>query len=189
MFTLLGRVFAVVAAVLLIITVVLAVREQRFRAASVTATGTVTEVVAVGTRCDDEDEDGTSSELGARDCQTVFAPRVRFPTADGGTRTFLSGTASWPPEYAVGDTVAVRYRPSDPGSARVDQGGVGIDVVVLGILTAAFGGFAVLWAVLGRRTRSWSDEPDAASPGGDDADFPRPPWVPGPGEERRPDLR
>ena len=155
-FTVLGRVLGLVALVLLVVTVTLVVREQRFRAASVTAVGTVTEVVAVGVRCDEEDEDDPGTDPDGRSCRTVYSSRVSFVAADGSTRTFLSGTASWPPEHAEGETVTVRHRPSDPGSARVDQSGPGLSVLVLGVLTVAFGVFALLWTVLGRRARSWA---------------------------------
>jgi hypothetical protein len=189
-FTLLGLAFGLAAAVLLAVTVTLVVRDQRFRAESVTAEGTVTEVVAVGTRCDDEDEAGSASD--PRRCQTVFAPRVRFSTADGVSRVFLSGTASWPPAHAVGDTVMVRYRPSEPGSARLDEGGAGVGVVVLGVLTVAFGGFALLWAVLGRRARSWTTGLDASTPvvdpSGAPSEYRPPPWQQG-RERRRRHLR
>ncbi|GAA1428541.1 hypothetical protein GCM10009616_08380 [Microlunatus lacustris] len=121
---------------------------------STTAEGTVTEVVAVGVRCDEEDDPGSDPD--GRSGRTVYSSRVSYPAADGSTRTFLSGTASWLPEHAEGETVTVHYRPSDPGSARFDHTGPRLSVVVLGVLTAAFGGVALLWTVLGRRARSWA---------------------------------
>jgi hypothetical protein len=56
-----------------------------------------------------EDEDGVS-----------YKPVVQFE-ADGATYTFTSGNSTSPPAYRVGQEVKVRYDPSDPRKASIDN--------------------------------------------------------------------
>ena len=51
----------------------------------------------------------------------VYAPTVRFEDAGGVQYTVSSSLYSSPPEFQVGDAVAVLYRGDDPQSARIDR--------------------------------------------------------------------
>ena len=49
----------------------------------------------------------------------VFAPIVRFETADGGTHEFQSGLRTYPPAYRTGEVVSVVYDPAVPDAAMI----------------------------------------------------------------------
>lgn len=148
-----GRAFRLVAVALGAVTLVLAVvcgvtvlRTRSFLAGSTTAPG---QVVALDARqsCDHDQSQPTS-------CTTVYAPRVRFVTADGRTVVFVAGTASSSPSYAEGDRVTVRYRPEAPAGARIDSvTGVWLATIITGALTLVFGGMTAVWVVLAKRFR------------------------------------
>lgn len=149
-----GRGFAIVAAALGVVTIVLGVicgvsvvRTQAFLAESLSASG---EVIGLVSRQSCEERDG-----GERECTTVYAPRVRFQTADGREITFVSDTASSPPEHDEGDLVEVRYRADRPADARIDSvTGIWLGTIVTGILTAVFAAMCVIWIVLAVRFRA-----------------------------------
>jgi hypothetical protein len=50
-----------------------------------------------------------------------YAPTFRFPDAAGAQHTVSSSFYSSPPEFHVGDSVAVLYRSDDPQTARIDS--------------------------------------------------------------------
>lgn len=54
------------------------------------------------------------------DGSSAYSPIVEF-TANGQTYTFESENASSPPAYQVGETVNVRYDPTDPNTAQIDK--------------------------------------------------------------------
>jgi hypothetical protein len=49
----------------------------------------------------------------------AWCPVVEFKTADGTAVTFTDPIGSFPPDYAVGDTVRVLYDPADAEKARI----------------------------------------------------------------------
>ncbi|MCA6115956.1 DUF3592 domain-containing protein [Bradyrhizobium sp. WSM 1738] len=49
----------------------------------------------------------------------LFAPVVRFETADGRTHEFESGLRTNPPAYRTGEVVAVVYDPAVPDAAKI----------------------------------------------------------------------
>jgi hypothetical protein len=143
-FTLLAAILAGVAIILLVIAAGLVLSTRSFLADSSTATGTVVELVPRQSCSEDDD--------GHRTCDWVYAPRIRFTTADGREVVFTSATASSPPSYTEGDSVQVRYLPSNPVGARVDSfSGLWLAPVIVGGIGLFFAGFAIVWVVLARR--------------------------------------
>jgi hypothetical protein len=49
-----------------------------------------------------------------------YRPVFTFVTTDGKRQTVQSYVGSAPPDFEVGDTVPVRYKPADPSVARID---------------------------------------------------------------------
>lgn len=70
-----------------------------------TTTGTVIEM-----------EESSSSEGGC----CVYSPVIEF-NVNGQSYSFDGGTASYPPEYEVGEQVTVLYDPADPGTAQINK--------------------------------------------------------------------
>ncbi len=139
-------ILGVVAVVLGVICGVLVVRTQAFLADSSIASGQV--IGLVSRQSCDEDDDGH------RTCSTVYAPRVRFTTADGRQVIFVSGTASNPPEHEEGDRIDVRYRANDPSDAVIDSvTGVWLGAIITGGIAALFAVFCAVWVVLAVRFR------------------------------------
>ena len=133
---LIGIIFAIVGAALLVIGVVVFSRTRRFLATAVSAQGTVLEMIQRTSK----DREGAVS--------TVWAPRVRF-SASGQTIEFESKVGSSPPRYKEGDTLEVKYDPQDPNNARVAAGssmwlvpvllgGIGVVFLILGLALAIF---------------------------------------------------
>jgi len=149
-----GKAFRLVAIILGAITLVLGVicgvlvfRTRAFVADSSTAPGQVTDLVPRRS-CDHDDDDRVE------DCTTVYAPRVRFTTADGRQVVFVSATASSPASYDEGERVEVRYRTGDPNDARINSvTGVWLSSMVTGGLTLFFGAFCAVWIVLAVKFR------------------------------------
>ena len=149
-----GRWFTLVAVILGAVTVILAVvcgvivvRTQAFLADSSTASGQVIGLVSRQS-CDTDDD-------GHRTCTTVYAPRVRFTTADGRQVVFVSGTASNPPSHQEGDRVDVRYRANDPTDARIDSTtDIWLSAIVTGGLALFFAAFCGVWVILAVRFRA-----------------------------------
>ena len=50
----------------------------------------------------------------------VYSPVIEFQ-AGGRTYSFPGGTATYPPQYQVGQSVQVRYHPSDPENAQIEN--------------------------------------------------------------------
>jgi hypothetical protein len=86
-------------------------------------------------------------------------PVVEFVDADGAMHRIVGSVSSNPPAYDAGEAVTVRYRPGEPGDARIDGlleswfapmllGGMGTVFTVIG---AAF----LLWEIRKRRLRAW----------------------------------
>ena len=91
----------------------------------------------------DEDDDGL------RTCTTVYAPRVRFATADGREIVFVSDTASSPAAYSEGDRVTIRYRPKSPTKARLDTvTDIWLGAMITGGLALFFAIFSGIWIAL-----------------------------------------
>jgi Protein of unknown function (DUF3592) len=149
-----GRAFRLVAIILGALTVILGVicgvivvRTQAFLADSSSTSGQVLGLVPRQS-CDTDDD-------GDRSCTTVYAPRVRFTTADGQQVTFVSDTASNPPEYEEGDRIDVRYRSNDPTDVVVDSvTGVWLGAIITGGLAVFFAAMCGVWVVLAVRFRN-----------------------------------
>ena len=146
-----GRAFALVAVILGLIAIVLGVvcgvitlRTRAFLAESTSVSG---EVIGLVSResCDKDDD-------GHRSCTTVYAPRIRFTTADGREIVFVSDTASSPASYSEGDRVTVRYRPEEPTNARLDTvTGIWLSAIITGGLALFFAVFSGIWIALAIR--------------------------------------
>ena len=84
----------------------------------------------------------------------MYAPRVRFTTADGRQVVFVSGTASNPPEHEAGDRVDIRYRANDPTDARIDSvTDIWLGAIITAGLAVFFAAFCAVWVVLAVRFR------------------------------------
>jgi hypothetical protein len=150
-------VFALVGAVL-IIGAVLAVQSTRsFLTDSVSTRGTVQELVA---------RSSTTSDR--RTTTITYAPVVQFSTPQGETVTFVSSTASDPPDYQVGETVEVLYSRTDPHRARIHDWfslwGPTTILAGLGSVFFAIGAGLTLAAFRGRRGHRRADRPGPARP-------------------------
>jgi hypothetical protein len=84
---------------------------------------------------------------GQRAGYPLFAPLVTFTAANGESIQFTSSRAERPNPYTVGQRVAVRYLPEDPGSADLESVAAGwmslivvfiMSVVALTIATLPF---------------------------------------------------
>lgn len=148
---LLAAIFGGVALILLLIAGGLALHTRSFLGDAASAEGTVVELVGRQSCSTDDDH--------RRTCSTVYAPRVRFTTADGREIEYLSTNATSPPAYHEGQQVDVRYRPADPTDARIHSfvdlwlapvivGGIG---VIFGVVAAAL---AFIPAALRRRAQA-----------------------------------
>lgn len=104
-------------------------RDPGFSGASAEATGTV---VAL--------ERSSSANRSA-----TYRPVVVFRDAGGTKRRFVSTIGSNPPDYAEGDTVAVRYDPAAPEGAVIDSWAARL---LPPALTAGMG-LLILWLQLG----------------------------------------
>lgn len=144
---LLGVIFGGVTLILVLIAAGLVLRTWSFLGNAESATGTVVALTPRQT-CSDNDNDKNRMS-----CSTVYAPLVRFTTADGREIEYQSSTATSPPSHRVGDQVEVLYLPDDPYRARVDSwvdlwlaptivGGIG---GIFGIVAVALAGIG--WAV------------------------------------------
>jgi hypothetical protein len=109
-------------------------------ARAVEAPGTVIEMVRV------RDSDSGSY---------MFAPLVRFQTAEGRTVEFQSMVQTNPPAYHAGESVTVLYDPAKPGSAAISGWfsiwAVPLILGIVGVFLAVFGFGA---AAIGRRVLS-----------------------------------
>ena len=148
-----GRAFTLVAVILGVLTIgvgvvcgVVVVQTRSFLDESTVTSGQVIELVSRQS-CEVED--------GERTCSRVYAPRVRFSTADGRRVVFESATASSPASYEEGDRVDVRYRTSDPDDARIDSVvDVWFGALLAGGFTLVLGVLAGVWTVLAVRFRA-----------------------------------
>jgi hypothetical protein len=61
-------------------------------------------------------EESDSAEGGC----CVYSPVIEF-TVEGQTYSFEGDTASYPPDYAVGEEVSVLYDPNDPDTAQINK--------------------------------------------------------------------
>ena len=61
-------------------------------------------------------EESSSTEGGC----CVYSPVIEFDV-NGQTYSFEGDTASYPPEYEVGEVVDVRFDPLDPNTAQIDS--------------------------------------------------------------------
>jgi hypothetical protein len=88
----------------------------------------------------------------------VFRPVVRFTDEDGKAHTFVSSTASNPPDYVMGETVSVVMRPQEPGSARLDTFAdrwlIPAILAGVGMVFLLIGGFLVARLLAARARRS-----------------------------------
>jgi hypothetical protein len=146
-FTLVAVILGVIALILGVVCGVIALRTQAFLAESTSATGQVIGLVPRES-CDEDDD-------GHRTCTTVYAPRVRFATADGREIVFVSDTASSPASYSEGDRVTIRYRPNEPTKARLDTvTDIWLGAMITGGLASFFAIFSGIWIALAIRFRN-----------------------------------
>ena len=132
----LGLVFGTIGLVALIVAAVIGMFSVEYVSATTATTGTVIANNA---------EEGCSRTSGrGTTCSTLYHPVVRFTGPSGEEIRFTSASGSYPARYGVGDSVPVRYRPSDPRDATIDGfvdlwmaptivGGIGLAFLAFGI--------------------------------------------------------
>jgi hypothetical protein len=103
---LVGLLFALIGAAVLIGGIVAAARQTRKSARGVEATGTVVDLV---TKVFNPGSPG------------VYCPIVQFTTASGQPIRFESQFGTMPASHRAGQSIAVRYDPADPQKAEVDS--------------------------------------------------------------------
>jgi hypothetical protein len=90
----------------------------------------------------------------------LFAPLVRFQTADGRTIEFQSSLRTNPPAYSAGDTVTVLYDPARPSSAAIASTfGLWFAPAIVGFIGVVFTAVGVIAAVVRRRWTKPADAP------------------------------
>jgi hypothetical protein len=109
--TVIACVFLIVGPSMLAIAGYLAWGIKRFLDGSVAAQGTVTGLVPVA----------SASRSKNSSPKTSYAGAFSFTAADGMSYSVTSSTSSNPPEFKVGEAVAVRYDPRYPSQARIDS--------------------------------------------------------------------
>lgn len=102
-------------------------RNTTFNTHAATTTGTVVELVPRAAA-------GSSREPSPTVRTMPTAPTVRY-TVGGQTYTYTAAHGRYRQRLRVGDTVAVRYLPADPGQARLQ----GEDRVLIPLLAVGFG--------------------------------------------------
>lgn len=143
---LIATVFGGVAVILLLIAGGIALHTWSFLATSEAATGTVVGFDARH-RCTTKDH--------VRTCSAVYAPRVRFATADGREIEYQSSTATNPPSYDEGQQVDLRYRPEDPHQARINSYvDLWLAPTIVGGIGGIFGAVAAILLVIRRAMSS-----------------------------------
>ena len=142
--TLVAVILGVIAIVLGVVCGLISLRTRAFLAESTSAASQVIGLVPRES-CDEHDD-------GHRTCTTVYAPGVRFATADGREIVFVSHTTSSPASYSEGDRVTVRYRPDEPTNARLDTvTGIWLSAIITGRLALFFAVFSGIWTALAIR--------------------------------------
>lgn len=84
---------------------------MRFNEIAVTTEGTVIQMIE---RRSNSSDDGIS---------LVFSPVISYTTREGERHTYYSSSASYPPQYRVGDTLAIRYNPDNPQNVEIEGEG------------------------------------------------------------------
>ncbi len=92
----------IVGLIMMVIAITLAVTNSNFKKDSMTAAGTVLELVM----SDNNDSD-------------AYTPKIKFITAAGDTIVFTHSIYSDPPVFAVNEVVKVLYNPESPADAKV----------------------------------------------------------------------
>lgn len=77
----------------------------------------------------------------------TYAPVFRFTAADGRSYTIKSRASTNPPEFTVGQTVQILYRPNDPAHARLSTTGqLWLLPMILGLGGLIFSfGYLLFW--------------------------------------------
>lgn len=133
------NVFTGIAALMLLITLIVAGLNIRQRQREETAPGVVVEMTR---------RVYTETVNGERIDSVYYTPVVRFTAKDGRRRDAQMTSGSDRPQYDIGEEVTVRYDPEHPLQARLDDFGslVGewIFPSITGILALAFGAAVIL---------------------------------------------
>lgn len=128
---LVGWIFALVGAVMLIAAGVTYQHDRSFAKAAKAATGQVIEQVPSWSK----DRDGRTSR--------GYASRVRFTAENGRAVEFVETVFSYPPRHGLGEQVPVLYKPDRPSQAIIDDFGGRYTALVI------VGGLGTIFAMLG----------------------------------------
>ena len=118
---------------------------QKFIKTSISADGTVTDIVQ---------QTNTSDTNGRTTISYTYAPKISFTASDGKTYTFISSTSSNPSPYHDEETIKILYDPQNPYNAQINSffdlwglsiilGGLGVVFGIIGILGVIFPGVLV----------------------------------------------
>ena len=124
---LVGGVFSLVGASLLLAAGTVAYQAKTFSETAVKTTGVVTEHIPVRSSASTR-----SSTRSGESTSLTYAARVRFSTDDGRDIAFTETTSSSPPRHAVGDRVEVMYTSGSPSDAVIDDtwGRYGVSLII-----------------------------------------------------------
>lgn len=100
---------------------------MRFNEIAVTTEGTVVEMIERRSKSPDDE------------ISLVFSPVISYTTREGERHTYYSNSASYPPQYRVGDTLAIRYNPNNPQNAEIGGEGRWLNYI-LWLFALGFGG-------------------------------------------------
>jgi len=103
---LVGLLFIVMGGAVLISGIIAAVKQKRKTARGVTTTGTVVNLV---------------KKVFNPGSAGVYCPVVQFTTSNGQLIQFESSFGTMPASHSVGQTITVRYDPTNPQTAEVDS--------------------------------------------------------------------
>jgi len=141
-----GKIMIILGFVVLFIAVAATLHTWHFTRIAKRATGTVVEML----QQTDKDSGSVS-----------YAPTFRFQDATGTQHTVTSSLYSSPPEFHVGDNVAVLYRSDDPQTARIDSRmqvwGLPIVLVILGSIELPIGFVFLFWPKIKTRFTGRTD--------------------------------
>ncbi len=103
--------FFLVAAILLVVTVLSGLQAARRMGKEVAASGQVVDLV--------ERTSTTYTKKGEKQTQIYAHPVVKFALASGQPQQFELQEGTWPPAYHVGEAVTILYEPQHPEDARI----------------------------------------------------------------------
>lgn len=90
-----------------------------------------------------------------KDGDTAYFPVFSFRDGQGNEQTIHSSSGSFPPDYEVGDTVPVLYRPDDPSNAKINSfssiWGISLITGIIALVDLPAGIVVLFWPNIAQR--------------------------------------